>query len=170
MPKIIVADACLALDAGSKSPPKERGARVRILLTAVLDGDYSAGFTDELWREWRKHAALFARRWLVTMQSRRKVKKLSPAPNFGLKARALATAPTESIHDEMEKDWHLCEAALDTDRTVASSDDTARSYFATASASVAALKPIVWVNPATEDLGDWMDRGAPDEVDRRLGR
>lgn len=169
MPKTFVVDACLALDAGSISPPAERGARVRRFLIALKDASHVLGFTNDLEQEWKDHAARFARRWLATMRSKRKVVRLSPPPKPDLRDRALQTAATAKIQDAMEKDWHLLEAALSKDRTIASSDDKARSYYAEAATKVAALKPIVWVNPATNDLKNWVEEGAQDSADKRLG-
>lgn len=169
MPKMFVVDACLAVDAGSKDPPAQRGAWVRRFLKALLDANHTVGFTSRLEQEWKNHAALFARRWLTTMRSRRRVERLSPKMNPKLRDRALATATSEKIEDDMEKDWHLLEAALATDRTIASSDDNARSYYAEAAIKVAALKPVVWVNPATSDLKAWAEEDAPHDPDKRLG-
>ena len=169
MPKKFIVDACLALDAGSKDPPAERAARVRLFLTALFKTPHFVGFTKELEQEWRKHSARFATLWLRTMRSKGRVLRLSPQPIANLRDRTLATAASGNIYDAMEKDWHLVEAALDTDRKIASSDDKARNYYANAAASVRRLRPIVWVNPATEDLADWVVNADPEGAEKRLG-
>jgi hypothetical protein len=169
MPKTFVIDACLAVDAGSKDPPAQRGSQVRGFLDALLDKGHRAGFTADLETEWKDHAARFARRWLIAMRSRRRVDRLSPAPKLLLRRRALDTAVNDGAHDAMEKDWHLVEAAIATDRTIASSDDAARTLYAFAAVSIAALKSIVWVNPATRNLKRWVEKDAPHDLDKRLG-
>ena len=169
MPKTLIVDACLAVDAGSKSPPAIRGARVRSFLLAVLGASHRVGFTFELESEWKQHAALFARSWLRTMRARRRVDRLSPSLNLALRDRALATAANDSVSDAMEKDWHLVVAAFATDRIIASSDDRARGYYATASTTIAALKSLVWVNPATNDLKTWVEDDVPSDQSKRLG-
>ena len=169
MPKKFIVDACLALDAGSKDPPAKRGAMVRRFLIALYDAPHIVGFTTELEQEWNKHSARFARSWLKSMRSKGRVLRLSPQPIANLRDRTLATAASDNIYDAMEKDWHLVEAALDTDRKIASSDDKARNYYVNAAASVRRLRPIVWVNPATEDLADWVANADPEGADKRLG-
>ena len=49
--------------------------------------------------------------------------------------------------EAMLEDFHLIEAALATDRTVVSRDETVRNLFATASSRIGELKNIIWVNP-----------------------
>jgi len=169
MPKTLIVDACLAVDAGSKDPPAARGQRVRRFLTAVLAAQHRLGFSAELEAEWKEHAALFARRWLTTMRARGRVQRLTLQSNPHLRGRALATAADEGVYDAMDKDWHLLLAAVSADRTVASSDDTARSYYAVAAAGIAALKTVVWVNPATHELKAWTEADAPADPEKRLG-
>lgn len=166
---MFIVDACLALDAGSKDPPPDRGRLVRAFLTALLEAGHLVGFTSSLEGEWKKHAARFARRWLATMRSRRRVERLAFKTNVNLLARVLGTAGTDAVVDAMEKDWHLVEAALATDRTISSSDDSARASFCTAAVKVASLKAIVWVNPSVTDLVDWVCADAPSDPERRLG-
>lgn len=142
---------------------------VRTFLTALLEAGHLVGFTSDLEAEWKDHAALFARRWLTVMRSRRRVARLLFETNVELRDRALATAGSENVYDAMAKDWHLLDAALATDRTISSSDDNARAYYAAAAIKVAALKPILWVNPATSNLKNWVDDGAQDDGEKRLG-
>ena len=50
-----------------------------------------------------------------------------------------------------EKDAHQIEAAIATDRLVASRDEKARRLFGSASIEVRQLRQIVWVNPTKAD-------------------
>ena len=69
------------------------------------------------------------------------------------------------------KDVHLIEAAIATDRLVASQDERARRAFGNASANVSELKQIVWVNPTQDEEKpiDWLRDGAKTEAHRQLG-
>ena len=71
----------------------------------------------------------------------------------------------------MYKDACLIEAALATDRTVASLDESVRSLFRRAAGQVGELRAIVWVNPELEEDEPipWLERGALAEPDRMLG-
>lgn len=63
-----------------------------------------------------------------------------------LRSRIAAAIPVDR-QPAAEKDARLLEAALSTDRLVASRDETARGIFRDASGSVRELTPITWVNP-----------------------
>ena len=70
-------------------------------------------------------------------------------------------------------DLHLIEAALATDRTVASVDKKVRAFFSgeASACQVEELRTIVWVNPELEEETPilWLERGAPAEPERMLG-
>ena len=71
----------------------------------------------------------------------------------------------------MYKDACLIEAALATDRTVASVDKEVRVFLQKVAHVVEELRAIVWVNPELEEEEPtpWLKRGAPAEPDRLLG-
>ena len=71
----------------------------------------------------------------------------------------------------MQKDFHLLQAALATDRTVISLDETVRRLFVHASQQVGEIRDIIWVNPdrtAEEQPIEWLQNGAPPEPHRQL--
>ena len=70
----------------------------------------------------------------------------------------------------MEKDFHLLQAALATDQTIISCDQTVRKLFKRASQGVGEIRHIIWVNPdrADEQPIAWLQNGAPPETHRRL--
>ncbi len=72
----------------------------------------------------------------------------------------------------MLKDLHLIDAAMATDRSIVSLDDTVRKLFADLSDMVGELRNIVWVNPAEENERpvEWLLDGAPAEEERLLHR
>jgi len=71
----------------------------------------------------------------------------------------------------MLKDLILIEAALASDKTVVSRDDTVRRLFRANLARLRALRPVVWVNPERPDEAavDWLRSGAKPERRRQLG-
>ena len=71
----------------------------------------------------------------------------------------------------VDKDVHLIEAAIATDRLVTSKDESARGVFKGASDEVVDLQQIVWVNPTRDEETpiDWLQNGARAEVHRMLG-
>ena len=71
----------------------------------------------------------------------------------------------------MYKDACLIEAALATDRTVASLDESVRALFRQATDQVGELRAIVWVNPEREEDDPilWLKRGAPADPNLMLG-
>ena len=83
----------------------------------------------------------------------------------------IASAVPDNRMQAAEKDVHLIEAALGTDRLVASQDERARGIFREASRGVRELKPIVWVNPtlSADDPIGWLRNGARSEAHRQLG-
>ena len=60
------------------------------------------------------------------MYARRRVRHIATGNTQALRVGALKTAQTPNIRAEMTKDWHMLDAALGTDRTIASGDDLAR--------------------------------------------
>ena len=71
----------------------------------------------------------------------------------------------------MLKDMHLIEAALVSDKTVISLDETARNLFCEITDMVPQLKSIMWVNPTSEGEAsiDWLRSGAKSNKKLQLG-
>ena len=106
------------------------------------------------------------------MDARKKVYRINSPVDEELhdKIKRTATNPEES--ENMQKDFHLLEAALATDQTVISLDEVIRGLFAHASQRVGEIRDIVWVNPERmeeEEPLAWLQNGAPPENHRKLG-
>src|SRR3984957_2975155 len=112
--KRLVIDAPVASAPGLTMNPDSR--RCREALQAVLGISHRATMTPLLRLEWKRHQSLFARAWLAEMTSRAKVEGIADVRNEDLRAEAPATASAQ-------KDLHLIEAALATDKIVISLDD-----------------------------------------------
>lgn len=138
--------------------------------------------TDGIAEEWGRNASRWARTWRLSMIARKRVDRAVPPSLGDLYARVcksleqMSGANAEDAEGALaavEKDWHLVEAALHTDRVIASDDRVVRRHLATiATASIGALRHIVWVNPLTDDsddLREWLCSGAPVDTHRVLG-
>ena len=71
----------------------------------------------------------------------------------------------------MLDDVHVLEAALATDRTVASIDDEARGLYRAVSRSVRVLRRVVWVNPVTDSgrVIRWLEGDTGGEAGWQIG-
>ena len=123
--------------------------------------------------EWEEHMSGFTRVWLRNMTQRGRVipKDIKPSTRMRHQIlRAAATKKTEA--DALHKDFHLVEAAIDSDKTVVSLDEEVRRLFRAAAQSVVAIKKVVWVNPVqlAEEPIEWLRGGARAETFRMLGR
>ena len=105
------------------------------------------------------------------MFARRKVHYVEVIEDNALRERVLRTANNANERQALFDDLLLVEAALATDRTVASLDEQVRALFRRATDRVGELRRIVWVNPELEedDPIPWLGNGAPAEPERMLG-
>ena len=151
-------DASVASAAGSTMKPASR--RCREFLQAVLRISHRATMTPLLREEWKQHQSLFAARWLAEMTSKAKVEAIADLRNEDLRAEAPGTASAQ-------KDLHLVEAALATDKIVISLDNRARMEL-----SVPAAAEVMWVHPVDEGghVIYWLNKGAEPVDDWKLGR
>ena len=87
-----------------------------------------------------------------------------------LRDKLSRVAPDEQ-QEEILKDAHLLEAALVTDKIVASMDREARDTYASACHHIGEIRDIMWINPETEEdsCTGWLKQGAPIEPERQLG-
>ena len=71
----------------------------------------------------------------------------------------------------MNKDIHLLEAALATDKIVASKEVEAHDLFEDVCSRVGEIRDVMWVNPVVEEESCivWLKQGAPVELERQLG-
>ena len=165
----LVIDASVARSAGISGQPASN--RCRLFLEEVLRICHSFAATEDLQLEWKKHAGLFARRWVRSMFARKKLNRFDLGHDERLRAQISKAAHGEGVRKLMLKDAHLIEAALGLGSPVVSLDDRARSAFSKASRAVQRLHSVVWVNPTAdhENPLEWLRNGAPSEASRCLG-
>jgi len=169
----LVIDASVAGAAGGKTATAPTSTNCRDFLLAVRNERYVVIMSSQLSREWNDHKSLFARTWLTAMTTRGDVVFLDiKASNRLRREIERAVVPGRAAElKAMRKDFHLLEAALATDQSVVSLDETVRALFDRAAVNVVALKNIVWVNPdkAAEEPIGWLEKNAKPERKRMLG-
>jgi hypothetical protein len=173
-PKRLVIDASIARSCGSPTADRPPGTTCRDFLYAVLDCEHQVVMTTEIRAEWKKHQSRNTARWLRLMISNG---QLFPIQDQLFDAELWETIPDMAKSDQqreaMAKDILLLEAALATDRRIASLDEnTARKYYKLAAQTIPKLREIVWVNPdkpAENPIG-WLQSDAPADDFRMLGQ
>ena len=164
----LVIDADVARSAGTSED--RVSVACRRFLETVRDVRYRVVMTKAIRHEWDCHRSGLSAEWLAQMQANRRVCSHDAEDYEDLRGR-IAASVSDNRQQAAAKDVHLIEAALGTDRLVASRDERARRIFRCASESVHELKPIVWVNPTlpADDPIGWLRNGAPSEAHRQLG-
>ena len=168
--KRLVIDADVARASGSETATHPRAEHCRDFLSAILSLSYRIVMTEKISNEWKNHRSRFARRWRVSMDARKKIDRINPPEYAELRDKVTNTASDEDEIEVMQKDFHLLQAALATDQTIISRDETVRGLFAHASQQVGEIRNIIWVNPdrPAEEPIAWLQNGAPPETHRRL--
>ena len=168
--KRLVIDTDVAQSSGSEEATYPRAKHCRDFLQKVLCLSHDVVMTLEISNEWKRHRSSFARGWRVSMDARRKVCRVDAPADEELRHKIEQTAIDEDEIEVMQKDFHLLEAALATDRTIVSLDEISRELFARAAQRVGEIRDIVWVNPehTEEEPFDWLKKGAPPEEHRKL--
>lgn len=188
--RLLVIDASIANAAGEINPASKI---YRDFLEGVRVICHRVVMTPEIADEWNRHQTRFAKKWRRSMVAKKKVyllgsvarsdlrEKISRAATHELACQAGIISPESlfqldpaSIHEysceAMLKDTHLLEAAMETDRTVISLDDTVRRLFAAATKKIGEIRNVIWVNPNDSNPGimKWLESGAKSEKNRWL--
>ena len=169
--KRLVIDTDVAQSSGDEDAIDPRAIHCRDFLKEVRSQDHKVVMTREISDEWKRHQSRFALEWRVSMDAQRKIDRINPPEDEELQAKVTTKTNKADEIEAMEKDFHLLQAALATDQTIISLDETARGLFKRASQQVGEIRNIIWVNPdrtAEEDPIVWLQNGAPPEIHRRL--
>src|SRR6059058_625173 len=117
--KRLVIDASIARAAGGTNATFPTSKHCRDLLLAVREICHHVVMTAEIREEWNRHQSVFARRWRVSMEARRKVShENAVAPDATLRGKIGRAASTVNEREAMLKDCCLLEAAIATDQIV----------------------------------------------------
>jgi|TARA_B110000211_G_C14051667_1_gene541498 hypothetical protein len=145
-PISIVVDADIARASGTSEHPVSSGSRA--LLDNVSKNGHKLAICPTMMSEWKKHKSIFAKKWLASMVAKKKVLFIKPAKQTNdLIIRNLTDSKKITI---ATKDEHLIDAALETDRVIASNDDIARNVFCDLSTSCGDIRNIKWFNSISD--------------------
>ena len=172
--KVLVVDASVGCAARNESSQNQAARSCIQTLETIHKGHYAIAMSEEIENEWRgirKNIAFYASRWLALMERRGRVAILEDTIDSMLRDNILQTTNNPSTKIAIQKDVHLLEAALVTDRIVVCRDKKCRKYFQQAAKKVDVIKPIHWTNPELPEDGTitWLQSGAPAEAKRQLG-
>jgi hypothetical protein len=167
-PCAIVVDASIARSAGETEHPVS--SMCREFLETMRNCHHVFAANRELLDEWERHRSRFSRSWLVSMVRSGRLKSLPEAANKELWSDFSGEDCPEHDYRRISKDLHLVDAALCTDKRVASGDDRVRCSLKTCLNQHPPVGDIAWVNPilAAETPLDWLRQGAPCEDCRLL--
>lgn len=165
----LVIDASVARAAGQTEHLVSSACRA--FLQEVLTICHRVVMTTEISREWHEHRSNFAYGWFSSMTARKKVVRSEQVENAPLRRAVRSLELEDSSEQAVLKDIHLVEAALATDKTVVSIDDSARTLLRGIASRVVSIRPVVWVDPTkeNEDAVEWLRHGAEAERERQLG-
>lgn len=145
--------------------------RCREVLAIIQQAGHEVVRTPAIEAEWNDHASRHALRWMVEMESRRRLIDVEESDTgiAGAIARLPVLAPERKI---MLKDCHLLEAALASEQRIVSNDEAAYFHFYNASGSISQLRVIMWVSPTrnADACAEWLVTGAKEETKRKIGR
>lgn len=164
----IVVDCSIAQAAGSVESEHPRGIRCRDFLMSLRGRNHRIAWSSQIAEEWSEHRSRFAMDWLLAMQRLGNVRRVQS--QLQLAESIEETELDQGVKAALIKDSHLVEAALETDKRIASLDDRARNHFSNLCQTIQTIGDILWANPVNEDeeATKWLDDGAPDQPNRRL--
>ena len=168
--KRLVIDTDVVRSSGDEDATDPRAINCRDFLKGVMTQNHRIVMTRKISDEWKRHQSRFALEWRASMDARRRVDRIDPPEYDELQDKVTNTTDDEDDIEVMQKDFHLLQAALETDKTVISLDQTVRELFARASQRVGEIQDIIWVNPerTEEQPIKWLKEGALPEQDRQL--
>jgi hypothetical protein len=169
----LVVDASIAKAVGSAAATHPTPLRCRAFLQGIAaERGYTMVWTEAIAEEWRRHESAFAIRWRVQMASTQRIFDVDEARDEALREAIVLAATALEAGGIMQKDTHLIEAALATERTVTSLDERARGWFVRSVGRIPRLAKIVWVNPdiPAESPIAWLRAGAKPEGARTLAQ
>ena len=169
--KRLVIDADVAQASGDEDATDPRAVNCRDFLKEVMTQNHRIVMTRKISNEWKRHQSRFALEWRMSMDARRRVDRIDPPEYHEFQGKVASTTDNEDEIEVMQKDLHLLEAALETDKNVISLDETVRTLFAQTSQQVSEIRDIIWVNPERtieEQPIEWLKNGASAEEHRKL--
>lgn len=164
----IVVDTSVARQCGNVTTANALSVRCRDLLRAIETNELRVVISDDIRREWKKHASRYARLWLTDMVSRNRHLAVDPSRHAGIRS-ALSTLNADD-RAAVEKDLLLIEAAVDGGSRVISRDWAMRKILHSLAQDVQDLGSIHWTGPEHDGCLAWLNSGAPDDSSLKLAQ
>lgn len=163
--RLLVVDASVVRAAGSIDAVHPDAMHCRDILQTILEVCHRVHVTTELREEWKSHASRFARLWLRSMYSRKKVVDAAAVGATSLGAEVAGAAYLSDAEKEaLFKDRHLVEAASAADKVVLSLDGRTGAILRKIAEHYGGLTDHLWIDP-TKDFAEtsaWLaERGKP---------
>jgi hypothetical protein len=176
MPHAIVVDACVARSASESQDPT--ASQCRQVFDDIDQYGHRLAMSKPLQDEWFKstsshgepyiqHASMYTLLWFVRMRTERRIEWVELEETEEISRRILAAADVPR-RPHVEKDLHLVTTALASDRRIISRDGTAQGDFQSIGQTVKELCELLWLNPINSPVSNWLQSGAPDQLEFRL--
>jgi hypothetical protein len=170
--KRLVVDVDLLVQCGKREKaPDPRMKSCRRFLVAVRDICHHVAFNESLFSEWKRHKTSWASKWLTQMMARRKFEKLEDNPDSEISAAIIRVVTDRNTIAKMQKDQHLLEIALATDKRIISLNDKERFHFSKCCDEIKNINTLIWVNPTCnpQEVIAWLENGAEYKAEYTLG-
>jgi hypothetical protein len=176
-PKRIVVDASVAWACNDPDVAGVDPNTCAAFLRELRAMQHRAVMSPDLEQEWTspppamRQPSSFGARWLAGMLARGLVDYRRNVANIEFRYRLEQATAEAAVRRILRDDVHLIEAAMATDRLVASLDEQVRWHLRRACRTATELSGIIWVNPdrPEETPIAWLRTGARAERRRMLG-
>jgi len=168
--RLLVIDAAVACAAGTVSMhPTSRNCRDFRQTVLVLC--HRMALTATIREEWNRHQSGFARTWRQAMMARKKIEPVEVSSEVSLEQRIKRKVSEAAVAAIIEKEHCLIEAAIGTEKRVASLDDQVRRHIRAHRDEFPEICGICWVNPSdpAQEAVAWLKEGAPSDAYWKLG-
>lgn len=158
MSRNLVVDANIAKAAGQAVHPISSSCRS--VLEEIRRVCHHVVMDNRLSKEWKKHQSMYAKMWLASMISKRKVNRI-PSGDLPSLAMEIEESDIATHHIRAaKKDIHIVELALKTDRLILSMDERAKLAFSEVARTSRKIRKLNWVNPIDDNVISWIREGA----------
>jgi len=169
--RLVIDTSVLVMASGGQDGIVPTSRNCRNVLESVLRICHKAVVSEALNIEWENHRSKYIVQWRSAMQKRGKVIRIVATERPSLRQLILDEHIQSASHQEAaKKDFHLIEAAIETDWIVLSLDDTIRGIFAVCCDRDDHLASVIWVHPDDGTVLGWLEDGAMPDDDKRLAK
>ncbi|MBE3143699.1 MAG: hypothetical protein IMZ61_07235 [Planctomycetes bacterium] len=144
----LVVDASVMCASGRTAHPVSKASREA--LEAILQICHHAVMTADIRREWEGRKSLFSEIWRAAMESKGKIHDLNGVDAAELSAAMMASSMDPSEFKLVEKDAHIINAALSSDKILVTLDDRLKRTMEKYGSLASIAARIKWVNPVVE--------------------